>query len=174
MSQQDRKPNTTYTPILNWLRAKEEAGRFLAQVGQLEVIARAGPLPVYLRKATPEDIVVGNIIWYKHGDEGPFWMQIGRVLCPNDDFKAYVSHDGCRYGLDDAWVEIMPTLLIHILHQGRSLCRYYLDPPLLWPQNVRWVGIADVEKTQSLLVDGQQICDVCLHMMQDVYKEDKS
>lgn len=63
------------------------------------------PLPENLRPALPEDIQVGAIIWYKKGDNGHFWQIVDEVLCPDDDFKAYCSTGGDRYGLHDAWVE---------------------------------------------------------------------
>lgn len=64
------------------------------------------PLPKNLRLATANDIVEGTIIWYKHGDNGHFWQIVVDVLRPNDPYKAYCAEDGCRYGLDDAWIEV--------------------------------------------------------------------
>jgi hypothetical protein len=63
-------------------------------------------LPTNLRMATPEDIKTEQIIWYKEGDDGPFWKIVKRVLNPSDLFKAYCAEDGSRYGLDDAWIAI--------------------------------------------------------------------
>lgn len=64
------------------------------------------PLPTNLRPATSKDIIEGAIIWYKHGDDGHFWRIVGDVLRPSDPYKAYCAEDGCRYGLDDAWIEV--------------------------------------------------------------------
>ena len=61
-------------------------------------------LPADLRPATASDITPGRIIYYEHGDDGPFWQEVREVLRPNDQWKAYTAMDGCRYGLDDAWV----------------------------------------------------------------------
>jgi hypothetical protein len=75
-------------------------------IEQYESEARGASLPAGLRPAIPQDITVGNLIWYKHGDNGHFWQIIEEVYRPSDPFKAYCAEDGCRYGLDDAWVEI--------------------------------------------------------------------
>lgn len=64
------------------------------------------PIPERLRPAVAGDIVEGAVIWYKHGDDGPFWQIVSQVHCPGDAFKAYTAEDGCRYGLDDAFVEV--------------------------------------------------------------------
>ena len=58
-----------------------------------------------LRKATPKDIVDNAVIYYPHKPE-PYWQIIDQVLYPADVFKAYVARDGCRYGLDGAYVKI--------------------------------------------------------------------
>jgi hypothetical protein len=56
------------------------------------------------RKATPEDIVVGNTV-YLLGDGNEIYTQtIEEVLRPDDQWKAYVADDGCRYGLDGLYV----------------------------------------------------------------------
>ena len=75
-------------------------------MSQAELEARDCPLPNNLRPAEPKDIIEGAIIWYKHGDDGHFWQIVEEVMRPNDPFKAYCSFDGCRYGLDDGWIEI--------------------------------------------------------------------
>lgn len=62
-------------------------------------------LPKNIRRAKPYDIQKGNIIWHTNGDDGYFWQIISEVLNPNDKFKAYLAEDGCRYGLDDAYIE---------------------------------------------------------------------
>lgn len=69
--------------------------------------ARECPIPANLRPATPSDIVEGAIIWHKNGDDGDFWNIVEEVLRPDDPFKAYYSEDGCRYGLDEAYVEVV-------------------------------------------------------------------
>jgi len=68
--------------------------------------ARKAPLPLRLRPAVADDIKRGALIWYKHGDDGPFWQIVDEVRNPNSAFKAYVAEDGSRYGLDDAFVEV--------------------------------------------------------------------
>lgn len=66
--------------------------------------ADKAPWPSNERKALPSDIIEGSIIWHKNGDDGPFWNIVEEVLYPNDAFKAHLADDGCRYGLDEAFV----------------------------------------------------------------------
>jgi hypothetical protein len=63
-----------------------------------------GYLPDNLRPANAKDIVVGNVIWYPRWDYHK-WVVIEEVLYPNDAFKAFIG-DGCRYGLDGAFVDL--------------------------------------------------------------------
>ena len=61
------------------------------------------------REAQAKDIVIGANIWqYTSDDDGDKWylQRVVEVLKPSDQFKAYIAEDGCRYGLDDAWIEI--------------------------------------------------------------------
>jgi hypothetical protein len=58
-----------------------------------------------LRRATPQDITIGNVIWYHNDGDGWYWREVEEVHYPNDDWKAY-SSNGDRYGLWQAWVEI--------------------------------------------------------------------
>ena len=88
-------------PILDAIDSLQKA-----EVAMWEV-AWKSPLPANLRPATADDIQPGAIIWYKHGDEhGYFWQIVDRPLYYGDAFKAYEAEDGCRYGLDDAWIEV--------------------------------------------------------------------
>jgi len=69
--------------------------------------AHKSKMPKNVRPATSKDIIEGNIIWHqreaKYG--APYWNIIEDVIRPNDLFKAYCADDGCRYGLDGAYVE---------------------------------------------------------------------
>jgi hypothetical protein len=64
-------------------------------------------LPKNLRPAEASDIVEGAILWYKQSkkDGGNFWTIVEGLLHHGDPFKAY-EFDGCRYGLDGAYVEV--------------------------------------------------------------------
>jgi hypothetical protein len=71
------------------------------------------PNPDELRPATARDIVVGAIIYYplelywigaKQHTRPAYWSRVDQVRHPDDDFKAYVADDGCRYGLSGAFV----------------------------------------------------------------------
>jgi hypothetical protein len=48
--------------------------------------------------AVASDLIEGNVI-FGYGDDGLYCHTIEEVNYPNDDFKAYVADDGCRYGL---------------------------------------------------------------------------
>jgi len=65
-------------------------------------------MPINLRPATSEDIRPGNIIWYPVTENSdPFWQSVTQILAGGtDDFKAYEAHDGCRYGLHNAYIEV--------------------------------------------------------------------
>ena len=61
-----------------------------------------------LRPATADDIKEGAVIFHRqllNDYVGWYWHIISEVRYPNDDFKAYVAEDGCRYGLNEAFVE---------------------------------------------------------------------
>ena len=68
--------------------------------------ADKSPFPENVRPAEPKDIIEGAIIWHSDGDDGNFWNIVDEVLRPNDPWKAYCAEDGCRYGLDGAFIEI--------------------------------------------------------------------
>lgn len=69
-------------------------------------LAEKCPFPKNTRPATQEDIKVDAVIWYKESDIGPIWRVIDEVYKPDDQWKAYCDHDGCRMGLRGAFVEI--------------------------------------------------------------------
>lgn len=68
--------------------------------------ALASPPPVHLRPATPADVVVNAVLWYPRHDFGTLqtWRIVREVRDPQDAWKAYIADDGCRYGLDGAFV----------------------------------------------------------------------
>lgn len=65
------------------------------------------PLPLYLRRATSSDLVEGTILWYpdRHARK---WSMVVDVQYADDPWKAYTAQDGCRYGLEGAFVECHP------------------------------------------------------------------
>ena len=69
---------------------------------------RAKPPKYKLRPATPDDIRVNQILWrettYLDNRTIWYWNIVEEVLDPSSKFKAYLAEDGCRYGLDCAWV----------------------------------------------------------------------
>lgn len=72
-----------------------------------KIADRAKPPPKSaLRKARADDIRYGLIIWHDRAAEhgGWFWHVVDEPLHYGDAFKAYTADDGCRYGLDGAWV----------------------------------------------------------------------
>ena len=96
------------TPIEQWLEQRKivNVEKYKEMVLLEKAMNQPKPDNIRLRKATNEDIVYGNIIWYKEGDNGPFWKIVEETLNPNDNWKAFIAEDGCRYGLYDAYVEI--------------------------------------------------------------------
>lgn len=80
-------------------------GRANEIIFQAREEADKSPFPRHVRPAEPKDIVVDAIIWHDNGN-AYYWNIVCEVLRPNDPFKAYCADDGCRYGLDGAFIEI--------------------------------------------------------------------
>ena len=57
-----------------------------------------------LIQATHKDIIIGNGIFIEGDDKEMHYKIIKEVLKPDDAFKAFVADDGCRYGLDGAFI----------------------------------------------------------------------
>lgn len=93
--------------IQEWLDAVAKYTRAYHNMKRAEKKAEQAPMPKKLRPATAADIIQGAIIWYPPDDieDNYYWKSVGEVRFPNDPFKAYTAHDGCRYGLDGAFVE---------------------------------------------------------------------
>lgn len=73
-----------------------------------EEAAEQAPLPKNknLRPAIADDLTkIGQVVWYPHWDERK-WAIVEEPGYYGDDYKAYTAHDGCRYGLRGAFVEI--------------------------------------------------------------------
>lgn len=94
--------------IEHWLHSVEDSKK--AEIKQSKLLDRAerkAKLPNNIRPAEAKDIVEGAIIWYPENDNSDmYWMYVQEVLRPSDQWEAYCSHDGCRYGLYGAYVEI--------------------------------------------------------------------
>lgn len=93
----------TYLDRVEFWRLKEMEKR--EDLSYLFDQAIKAPFPFNFRPAVAEDIVLGAIIWYKEGDDGPFWAIVEELNYTGDDWKAF-SFDGCRYGLNGAFVEV--------------------------------------------------------------------
>jgi len=100
--------------VKKYVDARQKADELREKANDIESAAERdaelAQLPGNLREAVPEDIIVGAAIWYpgwRENDPGSrCWNIVDKVLRPNDPFKAYCAHDGCRYGLDGAFVEL--------------------------------------------------------------------
>jgi len=71
-------------------------------------LAKACPLPDNLRPMTAEDVKVGQVVWRKPEDVDenyPLWQIVEEIRDPRDKWKAFI-YNGCRYGLDGAFVEV--------------------------------------------------------------------
>ena len=105
-----RKECNMKTVMQNWFVAEEAASKARAFADR--TLARAEKLkaPKRLRPATAKDIKAKAIIWYpgnkQEYSDRDCWKRVEKVLYPSDDWKAYEAHDGCRYGLRGAYVEI--------------------------------------------------------------------
>ena len=64
--------------------------------------------PKNRRPARASDIVQGAIIWHEREPKygGDYWNIVDEPLHYGDAFKAYCADDGCRYGLQGAYVEV--------------------------------------------------------------------
>ena len=71
------------------------------------------------RPATKEDIVAENEIYILCDDGRKHLKYIEDVLRPSDPFKAFCATDGCRYGLDSAYI---------ITYEGEIAYYSYIDP----------------------------------------------
>ena len=94
--------------IQQWIEAERRIDEARIFAEKALDAAREIPPPKHLRKATADDVLVGNIFWYLRPkkDGGPYWMMISEVYRPNDQWKAFCAHDGCRYGLNGAMIEV--------------------------------------------------------------------
>jgi len=94
--------------IQQWVEAEQRIDEARISAGKALEAASEVPPPEHLRKATADDVRVGNVFWYMRPveDGGSYWLMIQDVYHPNDLFKAFCAHDGCRYGLDGAMVEV--------------------------------------------------------------------
>lgn len=71
-----------------------------------------------LRRAFPEDITVGNVIIYPATETSEeFTKFIVEVLRPSDDWKAFSAEDGCRYGLEGAYIVEYESLYLYKISQ---------------------------------------------------------
>jgi hypothetical protein len=87
-----------------WLDAEQKVEEAREVADQAYEDAASAPLPANLRPAKSTDIVKDALIWYPEWDDRK-WAIVEEVLYPSSLFKAYSAHDGCRYGLDGAFVE---------------------------------------------------------------------
>ena len=94
--------------IKDYIKTREQNNEIRQQLSDKESalynIALQAPFPKDLRPATAGDVICGNVFYYPNNGN-PFWEIIAEVRYPSDDFKAYIGEDGCRYGLDGAFVE---------------------------------------------------------------------
>ena len=70
------------------------------------------------------DIIQGAVIWYECDEyniidwpQGWFWKIVVEVDRPRDPHKAFTAEDGCRYGLDGAFVEVEADAMLKAREQ---------------------------------------------------------
>lgn len=90
----------------------EKAQREIIEAAELRISkarkqADKCPPPKNRRPAKASDIVEGAIIWHERKAEhgGDYWHIVAEPMHYGDAFKAYCADDGCRYGLQGAYVE---------------------------------------------------------------------
>jgi len=94
-----------------WLDARTAVAIAVKNEQYAQELAEKAQLPDNLRPANSSDIVDGAILWYPDfGDEDPEWLCAGwklveEVRRPDDPYKAFLANDGCRYGLEGAFVD---------------------------------------------------------------------
>jgi hypothetical protein len=67
------------------------------------------PPPEKLRPAEPKDVVVGVVLYYPEifdDDALRVWNFVEEVHKPDDPYTGYTAHDGCRYGIEGAFIEL--------------------------------------------------------------------
>ncbi len=96
---------TEYLKIEKELRQIIETTRILINEARFE--ADKCPPPKNRRPAKASDITEGAIIWHERQKEygGDYWNVVSTPLHYGDPFKAYVADDGCRYGIEGAYIE---------------------------------------------------------------------
>lgn len=95
-----------------YIKIEKEQNKIIAAAEKVILNARQQadkcPPPKKSRPAIASDIKEGAIIWHtrekKYG--GDYWHIVSSPEHYGDAFKAYTADDGCRYGLDGAYVEL--------------------------------------------------------------------
>ena len=93
--------------ILEWIDSRNCAQAAERHKEKLYLEAENAIMPTALQVATAKDIQVGTIIWYRPKGYNCFWRYVEEVLEPSDMYKAFYATDGNRYGLKDAYIEIV-------------------------------------------------------------------
>jgi hypothetical protein len=88
-----------------WLIARQATEEATERELQAYEDAELAALPSKLRPAEERDVIEGAVLWYPHWQDKK-WVIVDEVRDPSDEFKAYCSEDGCRYGLHGAFVEV--------------------------------------------------------------------
>jgi hypothetical protein len=54
------------------------------------------------------------------------------------------------------------VILVHILDQGKALCRFHDGVPLDWPNGHKWISPQILQEWGSkILVGHEQLCESC-------------
>ena len=94
-----------------FLRIKEAQEEIIEacqrKISTARKLADKATMPETARPARAGDIRKGVIVWHKQAPKygGDFWNIVDEPLRYGDPFKAYVADDGCRYGIQDAYIE---------------------------------------------------------------------
>ncbi len=100
------KANSMAPVIQTWLDARAAAAVANRHARACEAAAEEAPLPANLRPATAADLAkIDQVVWYPDWDDRK-WCVVDEIEHYGDQFKAFSAHDGNRYGLDGAFVEV--------------------------------------------------------------------
>lgn len=84
---------------------KENANKAITvlkeQILNALTMAKQCSIPKNLYQAMGNDIFIGNVIWYPEYND---WHIVEEILHSEDRYKAYIAEDGCRYGLEGAFI----------------------------------------------------------------------
>ena len=92
--------------IIAYQKKIEELTKISIEANELLTIAtEQSKFPENVREAKFSDLKEGVVLWYHDGDDGD-WFAIVEEVHGNFAYKSYTDHQGCRHGLDGAFIAV--------------------------------------------------------------------